>query len=56
MGSIKEIYRKAIRDNEPYFRKGLMTALESDSLARKNTIKYLEARTRSVNALVGMVL
>lgn len=56
MRSIAEIHRKAIRDNEPYFRRGLMTAQESDSVARRNVVKYLSAQSRITNSLVNMVL
>lgn len=56
MTIIDQIYKKAIRDNEPYFQKGLMTAQESDMIARRNTVSYMLAKSRSINSLVGMVL
>ena len=56
MESIAEIRRKAIRDYEPYFRRGLITAQESDRLAKRDVAKYLEGRQRTINALVGMVI
>lgn len=48
MGSIKQMYTNAIKDNFPYVLNGLMTPRESDMKARKEVCKYLISRRKHV--------